>query len=176
MKILLSSTNKAKKEAVINFFTSIGGNYEYEFIDVDSGVSKTPENDDEGIQGCLNRIREAKKLVDNSDLIIGMEGIITKNNFGTFICGWVCIQDLEGNSFLGCSAKCMLPKKIGNNSDSFKELSSLVKAIYPKNLVDNIDRIGTNGVVTNSMYTRVDEFEDALKCAFGYMQNKETNQ
>lgn len=172
MKIVLSSTNKAKKQAVIDFFNSTKIDYDCDFVDVDSRVSKTPENDEEGILGCINPINEAKKSLF-ADLYIGMEGIITKNSYGKFLCGWVCLENSKGQRFYGCSAKCKLPSKIADKSNSFKELSDLVKASYPKNMIKMIDTIGTNGIITNNLYTRVDEFEDALKCDFGYMQNAE---
>lgn len=170
MKIVLSSTNKAKIQAVKDFFNSLDIEFDLKCVDVDSGVSKTPESDNEGIQGCINRISEAKKI-GNADIYIGMEGIITKNLFGTFLCGWVCIENKLSEKYFGCSAKCQLPLKIAENSNSFRELSQLVKETYPTRLTKDIDIIGTNGIITNNLYTRVDEFQDALKCAFGYMQN-----
>ncbi len=169
-KILLSSTNQAKNQAVQIFFESQKIEFQLECVDVNSGVAKTPNTDDEGIIGCLNRIVESKQLA-KADLYVGMEGIITTNQFGTFLCGWVVIQNTIGKNFFGCSAKCRIPPFIADRIETFGELSTLVKNTYPSELVSKIDTIGTNGVITSNLYNRVDEFQDALACAFGYYQN-----
>lgn len=99
---------------------------------------------------------------------IGLEGIITRNSYGTFICGW-CVILYHSKRGIGCSAKVQLPDSIARYVSSFKELSALVKEVYPSSLTSNIDVIGTNGIITNRGYTRVDEFVDAIKCASGGM-------
>jgi hypothetical protein len=49
----------------------------------------------------------------------------------------------------------------------------LVKAKYPSSLVSEINEIGTNGIVTGKLYTRVHEFEDTIRCVLGYALNEE---
>lgn len=172
MKIVLTSTNKAKVAAVKKIFSKIFSKFDLICVDVDSGVSATPITDNEGITGSINRIEAGKLLVKKADYYIGLEGIITKNLGGTFICGWCAIEcpKLARISF-GCSGKVMIPDYISEKIKSFGELSCLVKDNYPSELVEKLDILGSNGVITNSMYTRVDEFEDAVNCAFGYIVN-----
>lgn len=183
-QIILSSTNFAKKEAVKRFFSDQKIDFELFCFDVDSGVVRTPESDEDGIIGSQNRIKNAKitwqnwqaknltnsvkkKDEDTSDklIFIGMEGILNRNKFGTFLGGWVCLE-INGQCFLGSSARCQLPTKITENCGTFKELSDITKSIYPQK-ASLIDKIGTNGVLTNGLYTRIDEFEDALRCSWG---------
>lgn len=178
-QIILSSTNSAKKEAVNRFFSDQNLEFQLFCFDVDSGVVKTPETDEDGILGCQNRIKNAKiawqnltnsmknEERDDSDqlIFIGMEGILNRNKFGVFLGGWVCLE-IDGQSFFGSSARCQLPAKIVDHCATFRELSDITKSLYPQK-VSLIDQIGTNGVLTNSLYTRVDEFEDALKCSWG---------
>lgn len=171
MKFVLSSTNKAKTKATKQVLAEFFPDFELECLDVESGVSKTPDTDDEGIQGCLNRISQAKIKSPSADGYLGLEGIITKNSFGVFICGW-CVVELKDKQGIGCSAKVQLPNFIANKIETFGQLSNLVKESYPSELVSEMDVIGTNGVVTNKGYTRVDEFVDALKCAIGYISNE----
>lgn len=170
MKFVLSSTNKAKSEAVRQVLSEFYPESELVCVDVDSGVSKTPDTDDEGIQGCINRIEQAKKTIPDADGYLGLEGIITRNTFGVFICGW-CVVEIGNKQGVGCSAKVQLPESIASQISTFGELGKMVKDTYPSDLVNEIDLIGTNGVVTNKGYTRVDEFIDALKCAIGYISN-----
>lgn len=171
MKFVLSSTNKAKKEATLQVLSKFYSDFTLDCIDVDSKVSKTPDTDDEGINGCLNRIDEAKKKISDAQGYIGLEGIITRNQFGTFLCGW-CVIDLDGKKGYGCSAKVQIPDFIAEKITTFGELSEIVMQNYPSDLAQDISLIGTNGVITNKGYTRVDEFVDALKCAIGYMSNE----
>jgi len=170
MEFVLSSTNIAKRNATEKTLKKFYPEAKLTCIDVDSGVSKTPVNDDEGILGCLNRIEQAKKKMPDAYCYIGLEGIITKNSYGTFICGW-CVVEMNNIKGMGCSAKVEIPRYIADKITSFGELSSLVKNTYKSELVNRLDEIGTNGVITNLGYTRVDEFEDALNCAFGYISN-----
>lgn len=170
MKFILSSTNRAKTDATKQVLSKFYPEFQLETVDVISGVSKTPDTDNEGIQGCKNRIEEAKKINPNADGYIGLEGIITRNDFGTFICGW-CVIELKGKLGMGCSAKVQLPETISSKITTFGELSTLVKETYSSNLISEMDLIGTNGIVTNKGYTRVDEFIDALTCAIGYISN-----
>ncbi len=171
MKFILSSTNKAKSEATKQALNKFFGEVELLCVDVDSGVSKTPETDDEGIAGCRNRIGNARLLHPDADGYIGLEGIITRNSSGTFICGW-CVIEMNGKTGMGCSAKVQIPEFISTKITGFGELSTLVKTTYPSDLVSEIDLIGTNGIITNKGYTRVDEFVDALSTAIGYLSNE----
>lgn len=86
--------------------------------------------------------------------------------------GW-CVVEIEGKLGMGCSAKVQIPDFISNKIQTFGELSQVVKQNYPSSLIEQIDSIGTNGVITNRAYTRVDEFIDALNCAFGFLGNEE---
>jgi len=173
-KILLTSKNPAKVNATEKAISDIFGKYKIETVEVASGVSKTPDSDEEGIKGCLQRIEEAKKAFPDKDVYIGLEGIVRRNRYGTFLCGW-CVVDLpkEKRLGIGCSAQVRLPDFIADKINTFEELSSLVKAKYPSSLVSEINEIGTNGIITGKLYTRIHEFEDAIRCALGYALNDE---
>ncbi|MCL4353033.1 inosine/xanthosine triphosphatase [Patescibacteria group bacterium] len=173
-EILLTSKNPAKVNATENTIAGIFKDYNIETIEVASGVSKTPDSDEEGIKGCLQRIEKAKKAYPNKDIYVGLEGIIRKNDYGTFLCGW-CVVELpkEKRVGIGCSAQVKLPDFIADRVNTFEELSDLVETAYPSPLVSEINEIGTNGVITNRFYTRDHEFEDAIKCALGFALNDE---
>lgn len=172
MKIVLTTTNKAKQEALHKTLEKLSIDAEVVSIKVETGVSNTPITDEEGIAGALNRIENAKKIVEDGDIYIGLEGIITTNEYGIFICGWAVIETRDGKRSMGCSSKVELPEKIAKNISDFQELADEVKTSYPSELVEEMVLLGSNGVITNRLYTRVDEFEDSLMCAFGYLQNK----
>lgn len=171
MKIVLTTTNEAKKQALLKTLKKISIDADVVTLKVETGVSNTPTTDEEGIEGSLNRINNAKKIEKDADMYVGLEGIINTNPYGTFICGWAVIETKEGYKSMGCSSKVELPHKIAKNIKDFKELSEEIISNYPSDLIEKINILGSNGVITNGLYTRVDEFEDALMCAFGYLQN-----
>ncbi len=172
MKLILTSTNDAKIEAVKKIAEKLFREVEIVTLKVETGVSKTPLTDEEGIEGAINRIKEAKRIDDSADFYVGLEGILVQNKYGSFICGWAVVESKDNRQAYGCSGKVQLPPFITNHIVSFKELSDEVKKRYPSGLVEEMAMIGSNGIITNHFYTRVDEFEDALICAFGYMANE----
>ncbi len=177
MKLILTSKNPAKEEAVRRVFSASFPDLEIVAVEVESNVSQTPTTDEEGIQGCLNRIDNAKSHSTDADFILGLEGIVTKNKFGTYLCGWAVIYDCsKERQSIGCSAKVQIPPFIADKIESNSQLSDLVKAIYPSEFVDQLKEIGTNGLITHGLYPRSKEFEDALTCAWGYMLNEENYQ
>ena len=176
-KTILASKNLAKTNAVKRVIADLNWGDNLETVEVNSGVSKTPESDNEGIQGCLNRIAAAREILPDADYYIGMEGIITRNDFGTFICGWAVVFAVKNDVYAkGCSAKVEIPEFIASKISNFGELSELVKSSYPSGLVVKMESIGTNGVITNEVYSRDQEFVDALKCAIGYLKNEKNFQ
>ncbi len=168
--ILLSSENEAKISSVRKVCTELFPNFSLYHHNVNSGVSETPENDDEAIQGCHNRIENIEKEFSSihADYIIALEGLINKNDFGTFVYGWAVIKETGVNKYYyGCSGKVMLPADITAKLAKNVKLSDLVLELYPQFSDSDLKNLGTNGVLTQGLYTRVQEFETALKCAFG---------
>lgn len=172
--IILCSDNEAKIASTQQICTSIFGDFSLYHQGSHSGVSETPHNDAEAIKGCHTRIDYIEKTIDNHvDYIIALEGLIEKNIIGSFVYGWAVIKDTRENAFYyGCSGKVMLPENVISALDKDMKLSEVVLFLYPKTTKSDMDKIGTNGVLTNGLYTRVDEFETALKCAFGSLLSK----
>lgn len=172
MKIVLTSTNLAKKTAAEKILNKYFNNFKLECIKVDSGVSNTPTTDEEGILGAKNRIKNAQKQISDADIYIGLEGVINQTKYATFVCGWCVIDNVvQKRQAIGGSAKVMIPDFIASDINFFGELSDLVKNKYNSSLAKEMDKIGTNGILTNKAYTRIDEFKDALKCALSYLEN-----
>lgn len=171
-KIVVCSKNKAKNAAVENVIRKFIENYDIYSIDTNSGVSETPIGDEEGITGCLNRIKDAKEKVNDANLYIAMEGILTKTFNETFLCGWTIIYDNDNDEYLyGCSAKVNVPKDIIKNLSKNERLSDVV-ANYMGNTEEEVRNYGTNGMLTHGAYTRTDEFTDSVLCAISSKFNK----
>lgn len=167
--IILSSNNEAKISATNKICSNLYPNFNLIHLDALSGVSETPDNDDEAIEGCHKRIHSLEK--DNKydvDYIIALEGLVSKHKVGTFLYGWAVIKDVSKNKFYyGCSGKFSLPDKISQQFSKKIKLSDIVLKQYPQFSNEKMNILGTNGLLTKGLYSRVDEFEIALKCAFG---------
>ncbi len=93
------------------------------------------------------------------------------NNHGSFICGWAVVDFVAKNRVgIGCGARVKLPENI--SVKSYEELSQIIKNKYPSRLTEKMPLIAANGVISNGLYTRIDNFTDALHCAFGYILNE----
>lgn len=163
--IIICSKNKAKNDAVVEVMKHYFENFMIESVETKSGVSETPIGDEEGITGCFNRIKDAIKQKKNGDLYVAMEGILSQTSYGTFLCGWTVIYDNSENEYYyGCSAKIKVPDIIIEKTSKFQRLSDVV-AEYIGSTDDEISKLGTNGLLTNGVYTRTDEFIDSITCA-----------
>src|SRR5574344_2791611 len=125
--IIVCSKNIAKNNAVKDVMKNYVNNFEIKSFETNSGVSETPVGDDEGITGCLNRIKDAISKEHNGYLYVAMEGILSTTQYGTFLCGWTVIYNKNDNEYYyGCSAKVKIPDQIINNTSKEKRLSDVV--------------------------------------------------
>lgn len=173
MKIIICTDNKAKIQAVEEVLTKIWTNIELTGEKFPSDVSEQPLTEGVGIEGALNRIKNAKKKYSEFDYYIGMEGYVDTNKYGMFLGGAVVIKDNNGNIGIGTSAKMQLPNFIQDKIEKGEELGPLIKNL----MNDAGDKIrqydGTNGVLSKGLYSRVDEFKDATKCALTRFRSPE---
>ncbi|SIO93471.1 inosine/xanthosine triphosphatase [Vibrio spartinae] len=182
INVLVLSKNIAKNESVKQVFSSIFKDKEIIFhsVEVKSDISKTPINDEEAILGIENRIKNCKTSLNDIekdyDYLVSMEGLINHYSFGHFVYGWVKIEDLKkSRNAYGCSAKVKIPETIVKRINKDQELSDVIKEMYSEIPQDKINTIGTNGVITNEAFTRVDEFNTALLTSLGYLINEKNH-
>lgn len=170
--VVVCSKNKAKNTAVDNIIKQFFKEYKIISFETQSGISETPIGDDEGIQGCFNRINDALSQEKNGDLYVAMEGILTNTKYGTFICGWTVIYNKNCNEYYyGCSSKVKVPDGIIKMTNKSLRLSDIV-GNYFNCSGDEISNYGTNGVLTNGVYTRTNEFMDSILCAISSKYKK----
>jgi inosine/xanthosine triphosphatase len=174
--VVVTSLNEAKITSVRNvikdFFPEI-----LQVIGVasQSMVSETPVGDEEAIAGCRNRIPFARQAYPDAAFFVSIEGAIDFNSHGAFVYSWVLVEQRDPDrQALGSSAKVQLPAFLAQGVERGSSLSELTKATYQTSA--NVSHLGTNGVITNGAFTRTDEFETALRCAFGFLVNAENYQ
>jgi len=169
--LMLTSVNEAKINSLKNVCSSIFKDFTITYKNAESGVSQTPDNDEEAIKGCHARINDIEaSLSAPVDYIIALEGLIERKYFGDFVYGWAMIKDVSTSLFYyGCSGKVMLPTGVVDKTGKESKLSEVIISLYPHISWSDMNRLGTNGVLTKGVYTRINEFETALRCAFGSM-------
>jgi len=165
MKIVVSTTNKAKLKAVEDVLTQVWSEVEIIGKQYPSDISDQPMSEKEGIDGALNRARNTQQDNPGADIWIGMEGYVDSNEHSMFLAGAVAIINKGGQTGIGISAKMQLPDSIRKELESGVELGPLVQVLMKDNKGEIRHGSGTNGVLTKGLYGRVDEFKDATKCA-----------
>lgn len=178
VKVAVGSRNKAKADAVKNVFGSVFGDVEVVPVASDSNVRPQPMSDDEAIDGAINRARQALEKVDGAEYGVGLEGAVEENKHGMFLGGWVAIINRNEIIGMGGSGKMELPESVAEKLRKGEELRPVIRNLseawhLSSEELDNLETFGTLGILTKGLYPRVDEFEDAVKCALSRFLSKD---
>jgi inosine/xanthosine triphosphatase len=165
MQIVIATENNAKIQAVKKVFESVFGALEILAEKFPSEVAEQPLSETEGLQGALNRAKNARIKYPEADYCVGLEGYVDSGKFDMFLGGAVAIISKDGRIGLSPSAKVRLPRFMQEKIEAGAELGPLVKELMQDETGKIRQNEGTNGLLTNGLYTRIDEFADATKCA-----------
>lgn len=165
MKIIIATENKAKVQATTTIFKQVFTGVEVISEKFSSGISEQPLSEEEGIQGATNRAQHARAKYPEADYCVGLEGFVDTNIYGMFLAGTVAIVNQVGEVGLGTSAKMQLPNSLRAQLEAGAELGPLMQTLMndPQNNIRHHE--GTGGILTKGLYNRIEEFEDATKCA-----------
>ncbi|ASI13728.1 nucleotidyl transferase superfamily protein [Candidatus Mancarchaeum acidiphilum] len=170
MIVAVGSTNKAKITAVRQALNDLGIGYEIKGVEVDSGVRKQPMTDNEGIEGAINRAKNAKALL-KSEIGIGLEGSVQETDYGMMLSGWVAVVDNYGRIGLASHERVMLPEKVAERLRKGEELGPVMDSIT--GLKDIKQDSGTVGILTKGTLNRDESFRLATIAAFARIISKE---
>lgn len=166
MKILVGSKNPVKIEAVKEALSNYFENIEAHGIDVDSGVSSQPINE-ETFLGAQNRAMRLKEINDKqkigADFFVGIEGGIIKHFDKWFAFGCMCIADKEGKTAFGTSPHFELPLAIVKKLLNGIELGDVMDEI--QNQENTKQKNGAIGFFTNGVVNRKELYVEGLKVA-----------
>lgn len=166
MKILVGSKNPVKIESVKEAFSKYFDDVEAEGIEVNSGVSVQPVNDETYI-GAQNRAFNLYELNKENnlgaDFFVGIEGGIAKQYNRWFAFGCMCIIDKEKNSGFGNSPHFELPEGIVKKLLGGIELGDVMDKIM--NEQNTKQRGGAIGFFTNGVMSRKELYIEGLKVA-----------
>ncbi|MFT4311399.1 MAG: DUF84 family protein [Candidatus Woesearchaeota archaeon] len=175
MKIVIGSKNQAKNEAAKHVFNTYLPNFKHNYISVstDSKVKSQPLTLDEGLEGAKNRALESLEY-DGASLGVGLEGTVHTLKTGMYLIGCAAITDKNKKIYYGTSAGVFIPEDIKSEIDKGKELGPVMLEITKNENLRN--KGGANSIFTNNLYTRKDEFKDALIAALGsYLYTNKKN-
>lgn len=165
VQLAIGTQNKAKLAAVETAFQKVFPRVEIHGFEVESGISEQPTTDEESIQGAINRARSALAQMATAQFGVGLEGNVVTISDRMFLHGWVAIIDRDGITGLGHSSGIELPSSIHAAIDGGAELGPLVQGMLDDTDNEVRHSAGTNGILTDGLYTRVDEFVDATTVA-----------
>ncbi len=166
MKILVGSKNPVKissvEEALKNYFDNI----EVIGIEVESGVSVQPIND-ETFVGAQNRAMRLKELNNSqnlfAELFVGIEGGIAKQFDKWFAFGCMCVLDNNGRTGFGTSPHFELPQTVVKKLLQGIELGDVMDEIM--NQQNTKQKHGAIGFFTNGVMNRKELYIEGLKVA-----------
>lgn len=166
MKILVGSKNPVKISSVEDAFKNYFDNIEVIGIEIESGVSVQPIND-ETFTGAQNRAMKLKGLNDkqnlSSDFFVGIEGGIAKQFDKWFAFGCMCVADKEGRIGFGTSPHFELPDNVVEKLLDGIELGDVMDEI--QNQQNTKQKHGAIGFFTNGVMNRKELYVEGLKVA-----------
>ena len=171
MKVIVCTENKGKIKAVEEVFKIFSTDFEIVSEKAESKVRDQPLSEIEGIKGAINRVENLKDKYPDADYLVGLEGFVDSNEYGMFLGGVVAVMNNKGDVGIGTSAKMQLPKVIEERINSGDELGDIITDLMKDTKRKIPQSEGTNGILSKGMYTRIDEFKDATKCALARFQS-----
>lgn len=152
MIVTVGSANPAKHEPVKDVFSYHFDNVKIVGVDVDSGVADQPMSSEEMYVGALNRARKALEMVDNAEYGVGIEGGISKAEYGYYESSLVVIVNKLGEIGVGSSGGLVLPPKVMVKIKQGKTLEQAIDELFGTKKIGR--GIGMFGVFTNKFVTR----------------------
>jgi inosine/xanthosine triphosphatase len=166
MKILVGSKNPVKISSVEDAFKNYFDNIEVIGIEVESGVSVQPINN-ETFTGAQNRALRLKEINDTqnfgAELFVGIEGGITKQFDKWFAFGCMCVMDNYGRVGFGTSPHFELPQSVVDKLLQGIELGHVMDEIV--NQQNTKQKHGAIGFFTNGVMNRKELYIEGLKVA-----------
>jgi inosine/xanthosine triphosphatase len=159
MKVGIGTKNPLKVKVVKDVFEKAFGNIELYAVDVYSGVSIQPKEEDI-LKGALNR---AKKSLRHNDFGVGIEAGTIKFDKRIFVTGYCVIIDKNGKFTTGSQPIFELPKVFKERIEDGEELGVIVDDFFKtKNIKHSI---GLVGILSNKLVTREDLIKSAVSTA-----------
>lgn len=168
IQIAVGSENKAKNLAVLKAFRTAYPKtvLQIKGFNVESGIADQPTTDEESIQGAINRANGALARLATARFGVGLEGNTVTIANRMYLHGWAAIVERDNDTAgIGHSSGLELPQNLRQGIEEGKELGPLLQAMLGDKDNEIRHTLGTNGVLSDGLYTREQEFIDATTVA-----------
>jgi inosine/xanthosine triphosphatase len=162
--LVVASQNPVKIEATRRGFARMFPMHAFHLhpVGVPSDVRAQPLSDAETLQGALNRIEHAARLVPQADYWVGIEGGVEDRPGSMAAFAWIVVSapPLLGKSRTGTFS---VPEEVAALVRQGHELAAAVEAVYQHTQVKST--MGAVGVLTEGVIDRVQLYEHAVVLA-----------
>ena len=163
MKIVVASKNPVKINAVLKSFGSCFDELlQIEAVPVPSGVSDQPMDEDETLQGAVNRVANARAIHSGADFYAGIEGGVSMHNGRLFAFAWIVVANDDFESHAR-TATFELPPVIRDLINDGLELGEADDRVF--NQKNSKQQNGAVGLLTKDRLTRESLYRQACLLA-----------
>lgn len=161
MTVAVGSTNPVKTAAVKQAFKKVFPKTRWQVVslEVASGVTAQPMNDNESLIGARNRARKALKKI-GADYGVGLEGGLQKIGKLWFDCGWVVVVDKAGREGVGSTVKMLVPPVMMKLIKQGRELGDACDVIFKTKNAKQAE--GHFGLMTKNAISRTAGYRDGV--------------
>lgn len=162
MKIVVTSHNPVKIQAVRRAFESQFPEHEFELIPmgVDSGVSDQPMSDRETRQGARNRVEQARVQSPDADFWVGLEGGLDYFDGYLMAFAWMVIAGAQDRISETRSATLPLPPMVQTLVSEGLELGEANDQVF--STLNSKQGGGAFGLLTGGLLTRESVYTQTL--------------
>ena len=163
-RVIIASKNPVKINTVRFGFEEVFNDtgFDFEGISVPSDISDQPMSVDETYQGALNRIKNAKKLVEEADFYCGIEGGLEFFKDQCYAFAWIVIDNGKtiGKARTG---SFMLPPKVVELIEEGMELGHADDIVFGHS--NSKQKQGSVGILTHDRLDRTGYYKHAVLLA-----------
>jgi len=166
-RVIVGSTNPVKLAAVQMGFSAIfpQESFDFEEVDVPSGVGVQPMTDAETLLGATQRAVNAREVVPHADFWVGIEGGVDTMPFSeecllTF--AWVVVLS-KGQVGRACTGAFELPAQVAELVRNGMELGDADDQVFGTQ--GSKQQNGAVGLLTQNVLTRAEFYAQAVQLA-----------
>ena len=160
--IVVGSENPVKISAVEAGFMAMFPNEEFHVlgVSVESGVADQPMNDTDTLLGATNRAMNAKKVNNDADYVVGLEGGIEELEDSLCAFAWIVVISKNGRVGMAKTAVFFLPKEVETLVRSGIELGKAMDQIF--GVKNSKHSSGSTGLLTDGVLNRTEYYKQAV--------------
>ena len=167
---MVASLNPVKVQAALEGLQRMFPAFSFNVstVSVPSGVADQPMSDEETLQGAMKRVRQAREVIPNADLWVGIEGGVAWVGDEMAAFAWVVVQssDLAGKARSGTF---FLPEAVAALVGQGVELGEVDDRIFGR--TNSKQAGGAIGILTDNVLDRKQLYEQAVVLALVPFRN-----